>query len=161
MIGREETVSVIETTIDDMNPEIYSYLLEKLIGEGALDAYATPVYMKKTRPGNLLTVICRRENTEQLLELIFRETTTLGVRLREEKRRVLKRCFAMVSTPWGDVNIKIGYTGENERKILQAAPEYEECKKIAENSGTPLKEIYTTALAAFEKIKIDKGGDLL
>ncbi|MFX4261086.1 nickel insertion protein [Pelotomaculum propionicicum] len=153
MTGKEEKVIVIETTIDDMNPEIYSYILDKLIKEGALDAYTMPVYMKKNRPANLLSVICREEKLEMLLQLIFRETTTLGVRIREEKRRVLFRSFEKVSTPWGEVNIKIGRAGENDSEMLQIAPEYEECKTISEGCGVPLKKVYTAALLAFAELK--------
>lgn len=153
MIGKEEKVTVIETTIDDMNPEIYSYLLDKLIKEGALDAYAIPVYMKKNRPANLLSVICHEEKLEKLLETIFRETTTLGVRIREEKRRVLSRSFEKVKTPWGEVKVKIGFAGEDKNDMLQVAPEYEECKSISEKYGIPLKKVYIAALLAFEEFK--------
>ena len=102
MIGKEEHVIVIETAIDDMNPEIYSYLFEKLLMEGALDAYAAPIYMKKNRPANLLSVICREDKLETLLAIIFRESTTMGVRIREEKRRVLTRDYKEVKIPWGE-----------------------------------------------------------
>lgn len=153
MTGQEEKVTVIETTIDDMNPEIYSYILDKLIKEGAMDAYTVPVFMKKSRPANLLTVICREDNLEKILELIFRETTTLGVRLREEKRRVLSRRVEKVNTPWGEVKVKIGFTGEDNNEILQISPEYEECRKISENYGVPLKKVYTSTVLAFEKLK--------
>lgn len=151
MIGREEKVLVIETGIDDMNPEIYSYLLDKLLKEGALDAYTIPIYMKKNRPANLLSVICREENLEPLLEIVFRETTTLGVRIKEESRRVLYRSFEKVATPWGAVTIKMGYAGEDKKLMLQFAPEYEECRMISETRGVPLKKVYVTALAAFEE----------
>ena len=125
MIGKEEHVIVIETAIDDMNPELYSYLCEKLILEGALDAYAAPIYMKKNRPANLLSVICREDKLEPLLNIIFRESTTMGIRFREEKRRVLPRDSQEVKTPWGKVKVKIGFAGEDKKEILQIAPEYE------------------------------------
>lgn len=153
MIGKEETIIVLEAAIDDMNPEIYSYLLDKLFKEGALDAYLTPVYMKKNRPANLLSVICREVKLEKLLETVFRETTTLGVRIREERRRVLSRSFAKVKTPWGEVKVKIGFTGEDKTEILQFAPEYEECRSISERHGVPLKKVYTAALLAFSEAK--------
>lgn len=153
MIGREETILVLETAIDDMNPEIYSYLLDKLVKEGALDAYLTPVYMKKNRPANLLSVICRKEKLEKLLETVFRETTTLGVRIKEEKRRVLPRGFAEVKTPWGEVKVKIGFLDEDKKEILQFAPEYEECRSISERHGVPLKKVYAAALQAFSQLK--------
>jgi hypothetical protein len=153
MTGKEENIFVLEASIDDMNPEIYSYLIDKLIKEGALDAYLVPIYMKKNRPANLLTVICRELNLEKLLNTVFRETTTLGVRIREEKRRVLFRSFEKVSTPWGEVNIKIGRAGENDTEMLQIAPEYEECKSISEGCDIPLKKVYTAALLAFAELK--------
>ncbi len=156
MIGKEENIVVIEAAIDDMNPEIYSYLLDKLIKEGALDAYLIPVYMKKNRPASLLSVICHEVKLEKLLETVFRETTTLGVRIREEKRRVLARSFEKVKTPWGEVKIKIGFTGEDKKEILQFAPEYEECRSIAESCGIPLKKVYTAALLAFSELKENK-----
>ncbi|MCL6638569.1 MAG: LarC family nickel insertion protein [Firmicutes bacterium] len=153
MIGREETVTVIETAIDDMNPEIYSYLIDQLLKNGALDAYTIPVYMKKGRPASLLSVICKEEMRERLLEVIFAETTTLGVRMREEKRRVLARKFFDVETPWGKVRIKAGYRNGEGGDPLQIAPEYEDCRKIAEEKGVPLKEVYAAARQAAEKIK--------
>jgi hypothetical protein len=153
MIGREEKVLVIETGIDDMNPEIYSYLLDKLLKEGALDAFTVPIYMKKNRPANLLSVICREENLEHLLEIVFRETTTLGVRIKEERRRVLYRSFDKVATPWGEVTVKTGYAGEDKKLMIQSAPEYEECRAISETCGVPLKKVYAAALAAFEELE--------
>lgn len=152
MIGREETVIVIETAIDDMNPEFYSYIIEKLFQNGALDAYAVPVYMKKGRPANLLTVICKEEKVERVMEIVFTETTTLGVRMREDKRRVLARSFFDVETQWGKVRIKVGYRSEKDGEPLQIAPEYEECRRIAEEKGVPIKEVYAAARMAAEKV---------
>jgi len=160
MTGKEEIVTVIETTIDDMNPEIYSYLLDKLIRDGALDAYIIPVYMKKNRPANLLCVICYEEKLEKLLETVFRETTTLGVRIREEKRRVLCRSYVTVNTPWGEVTVKTGYAGEEKNEVLQIAPEYEECKSISEKFGVPLKKVYTAALLSFEELQRAKNAPI-
>ncbi|MEG3069617.1 MAG: LarC family nickel insertion protein [Peptococcaceae bacterium] len=160
MIGRQETVIVLEATIDDMNPEIYSYLLDTLIKKkGALDAYLTPIYMKKNRPANLLSIICREEQLEKLLETVFRETTTLGVRVRKEQRRVLPRSFAIVKTPWGEVKIKIGFLDENKKEIVQYAPEYEACRHISEKHGIPLKEVYNSALQAFVRQKENNQND--
>jgi len=153
MIGREETVRVIEAAIDDMNPEIYSYLIEKLIRDGALDAFATPVIMKKGRPANLLTVTCREERLEAVLQIIFLETTSLGVRIREEKRRVLRRTLAEVETTWGVVKIKEGYLDEAGVDPVQLAPEYEDCRRIAEEKGIPLKEVYDVARSLAERGK--------
>lgn len=153
MIGREETVFVLETAIDDMNPEIYSYITGKLIGEGALDAYTTPVYMKKGRPANLLTVICREDNYEKTMELIFKETTTMGIRFREEKRRVLERSVEEIELALGKVKVKIGFADKDKKTPVQIAPEYEDCRKIAEEKGVTLKDVYAAARTAAEKLR--------
>lgn len=149
----KETVMVIETGIDDMNPEFFPYLIDRLLTLGALDAFLTPIYMKKGRPANLLTVLCRKELLEHALATIFKETTTLGVRIREEERRVLGRRFFEVNTPYGKVSVKAGYLGQG-GKPVQMAPEFEDCKKIATAQNVPLKEVYAAAQrAADEKIK--------
>jgi uncharacterized protein (DUF111 family) len=158
MIGKEEHVIVIETAIDDMSPETYSYLFDKLIKEGALDVYASPIYMKKNRPANLLSVICRKDRLETMIEIIFRESTTMGMRMREEKRRVLPRDYTKVRTPWGEVNVKTGFAGENKKEVLQIAPEYEDCRNISERSGIPLKQVYSAALLAYEESMKENGG---
>lgn len=157
MIGKEEHVIVIESAIDDMNPELYSYLFEKLIKEGALDAYAAPLYMKKNRPANLLSVICREERLEALLDIVFRESTTMGVRISEEKRRVLPRDYKKAKTPWGEVRVKIGFASEDKKEVLQIAPEYEDCRNISDRSGIPLKQVYSAALLAYEESKKENG----
>lgn len=151
-IGRQETVLVIETGIDDMNPEFLPYLIERLLAAGALDAFLIPIYMKKGRPANLLKVLCKGEKLEQILQIIFKESTTLGVRMHEETRRVLQRSFFKVPTPYGEVTVKAGCAGPE--TVLQLAPEFEDCKRIASGTGTPLKEVYAAAQrSAFEKIK--------
>lgn len=151
MVGREETVLVLETAIDDMSPEIFSYLLAKLLKLGALDAYVIPIYMKKNRPAHLLTVICREGNSENLLEQIFAETTTFGVRITEEKRRILERSFTSVTTPWGEIKIKLGFSNGTRQKPIQVAPEYEDCCRAAEEHGIPFKDVYTETRLAFER----------
>ncbi len=151
--GTKEKIMVLETNIDDMNPEFFPFLIEQLLNNGALDAFLTPVYMKKGRPANLLTVLCRKEKIEPLLEVVFKETTTLGVRFREEKRRVLLRKIFKVVTPYGEVRIKTGST-EKGGLPVQVAPEFEDCKNIAVKQGVPLKEIYAAAQrAAHENAK--------
>ncbi len=157
-IGRQEKVLVIETGIDDMNPEFFPYLIERLLASGALDAFLIPIYMKKGRPANLLKVLCRGEKLEQILQIIFKESTTLGVRIHEETRRVLQRDFFQVSTPYGEVTVKAGYAGPE--TLIQLAPEFEDCKRIASGTGTPLKEVYAAAQrSAFEKIKEQENGE--
>jgi hypothetical protein len=149
----EEDIIVLETSIDDMNPEIFPYLMEQLLRNGALDAFLTPLYMKKGRPANLLTILCRKEKIEPLLAVVFKETTTLGIRIREEKRRVLFRKKFMAATPYGEISIKAGFTREGTLPV-QIAPEFEDCKKIAAQQGVPLKEVYAAAQrAAYESIK--------
>lgn len=151
--GDEDTLMVLETSIDDMNPEFFPYIVEKLLKLGALDAFLTPIYMKKGRPANLLTVLCRNEILEQALTVIFKEATTLGVRIREEKRRILRRTFFEVNTPYGNVSVKLGSLGQG-REPAQIAPEFEDCKQIAIKLGVPIKAVYAAAQrAAFEKSK--------
>jgi len=157
-IGKQEQVLVIETGIDDMNPEFFPYLIERLLASGALDAFLIPIYMKKGRPANLLKVLCRGEKLEQILKIIFKESTTLGVRIHEETRRVLQRGFFQVPTPYGEVTVKAGYAGPE--TLIQLAPEFEDCKRIASETGTPLKEVYAAAQrSAIEKIKEQERGE--
>ena len=151
--SEEDTIMVLETSIDDMNPEFFPYIVERLLKLGALDAFLTPIYMKKGRPANLLTVLCRKETLEHALTTIFKEATTLGVRIREEKRRVLRRKFFEVNTPYGNVSVKIGFLGQGNEPV-QTAPEFEDCKQIAMKLGVPIKDVYAAAKrAAFEKSK--------
>ena len=103
----QETISVLEANLDDLNPQVFGYVLDRLLEEGALDVFGVPVQMKKNRPGTLLTVLCRPEDTAKLEQIIFAETTTLGVRRREEKRQVLARKWVTVPTSWGEVRMKI------------------------------------------------------
>lgn len=140
----EDMSTVIETTIDDMNPELYGHIMDKLFQAGAMEVFLTPVYMKKNRPGTLLTVVSTLPDPHVLLKIIFQETSTLGVRLRQEKRYKLKRETHSLETPFGTVRIKMGRHGD---KITNIAPEYEDCRLLAEKNGTPLKEIYQKALS--------------
>lgn len=137
-----ESVCLVETNIDDMNPEIYEYLSEKLFEAGALDVYITPIIMKKSRPGSLLTIICRPHQHRQMAEIILSETTTLGVRYRIEERYAAARYLRKIQTKYGVVHIKVGQAVGN----IGFQPEYEDCKKIARSSGRPLKEIYNEVL---------------
>ena len=134
-----ETITIIETNIDDCSPEIIAYTMEKLFKAGANDVFFTPVYMKKNRPAVKLTVLCKNEYTDKMANIIFAETTTIGVRIREEKRICLERESAVVKTVYGDLKVKITGSDGGERK---AAPEYEDAKKLAETAGVPLYKIY-------------------
>ena len=131
-----EVVTVIETAVDDLTPQLVGYVTEQALAAGALDVMVTPVQMKKNRPGHLLTVLCEREKANSLCNLLLRETTTLGVRVREERRQCLQRKFATVSTAWGNVRVKLAYlNGE----LTNCSPEFDDCRRIAEQHKIPLK----------------------
>ena len=136
-VSREQAV-VIETNIDNMNPEIYEYLMEVLLKKGALDVALIPVQMKKNRPGILLKVIARENDKIELIETLFNETTTLGVRVNTVDRYTLFRKTDVVETPWGKVRIKIIEEPGGE---IVTSPEYEDCKRIARTKNIPLKQI--------------------
>jgi uncharacterized protein (TIGR00299 family) protein len=144
----EQVITVLETNLDDMNPQIYGYLTEQALAAGALDVYATPVQMKKGRPGVLLTLLCEPQHADALAALLFRETTTLGVRSYEARRRVLARETVTVETPLGSVRMKLARLNGS---VLNAAPEYEDCRRIAAARGVPLKQVLAEAALAFEK----------
>jgi uncharacterized protein (TIGR00299 family) protein len=142
----QDTVIVLEANIDDLNPQVFGYVMDRLLEEGALDAFGKPVQMKKNRPGMLLTVLCRPDDAAKLSHLIFTETTTLGVRQREEKRRILARQWVTVATRWGDVRLKVAsMNGE----ITNYAPEYEDCRRIAAERHVPLKNVMQEALQLY------------
>ena len=144
----DEEIAVIEANLDDMNPQIYGYFLEKALAAGALDVYTTPVQMKKNRPGTLLTVLCKPGDTNGLMELIFAETTTFGARTYRAQRRVLPREWVNVGTEFGEVRIKVSRVNG---RILHVAPEYEDCKKLAAEKDVPLQRVIASALRSYEK----------
>ena len=137
--SQEDWVSVLETNIDDMNPQFYEHVMSSLFEKGALDVFLTSTQMKKNRPGVLLTVICDEEKKEELLKTIFLETTTLGVRVSSTRRRKLKREAKSFQSSLGKVTIKIGMLGGN---IVNITPEYDDCKRIAAEKNLPLRDIY-------------------
>jgi uncharacterized protein (TIGR00299 family) protein len=137
-----EKITVLEANLDDLNPQVFGYVLDRLLEEGALDAFAVPVQMKKNRPGSLLTVLCKPEDAGKLAALIFAETTTLGVRRREEVRQTLARRWESVRTPWGEVRIKIASMNGT---VTNYMPEYEDCRKIAAEHHVPLKTVMQEA----------------
>jgi len=141
-----ETISVLEANIDDLNPQVFGYVLDRLLQEGALDVFGVPVQMKKNRPGTLLTVLCKSEDAGKLKQLIFAETTTLGVRRREEVRQTLARRWENVRTQWGEVRIKIASMNGT---VTNYAPEYEDCRKIAAEHHIPLKTVMQEATRAY------------
>jgi uncharacterized protein (TIGR00299 family) protein len=146
--GFDEEIAVVEANLDDMNPQIYGYFLEKALGAGALDVYTTPVQMKKNRPGTLLTVLCKPGDVNALMSLIFAETTTFGVRTYRAQRRVLPREWVSVGTEFGEVRIKVSRVNG---RILHVAPEFEDCKKLAAEKDVPLQRVIAEALRGYEK----------
>ena len=137
-----DTVAVLEANLDDLNPQVFGYVMDRLLEEGALDVFGMPVQMKKNRPGTLLTVLCKPEDASKLSHLIFTETTTLGVRRRDEVRETLARCWEKVRTQWGEVRIKIASMNGT---VTNYAPEYEDCRRIATEHHVPLKKVMQEA----------------
>jgi pyridinium-3,5-bisthiocarboxylic acid mononucleotide nickel chelatase len=142
----QDMITVLEANIDDLNPQVFGYVMDRLLEEGALDVFGMPVQMKKNRPGMLLTVLCRTEDTAKLTHLIFAETTTLGVRQREEKRQALAREWVTVTTQWGNVRLKVASMNGT---VTNYAPEYEDCRRIATERHVPLKNVMQEALQAY------------
>jgi uncharacterized protein (TIGR00299 family) protein len=144
--AESETIRVLEANLDDMNPQIYGYFLEKALTAGALDVFATPVQMKKNRPGMLVTVLCKPEDEAKFHEMLFAETTTLGVRSTAAERRVLAREWETVRTAFGEVRIKVARLNGH---IRQASPEFEDCRKLAEAQNVPLHLVMDGAMRAW------------
>jgi pyridinium-3,5-bisthiocarboxylic acid mononucleotide nickel chelatase len=140
---------LLEANVDDMSPEVFGYLFERLLEAGARDVYVTPVLMKKNRPGHLLSVLVDPGQTETLAEIILAETTSLGVRYHPVDRRMLPRTTVSVTTPYGDVQVKMAHLPGGQR----AAPEYEDCAHLARSKNVPLQTIYDAALVAAREIK--------
>ncbi len=136
-----EHLVLLETNIDDMNPEVYSYLLPLLLEKGALDVYLTNVIMKKGRPGTQISVLCNPDDAALFEQLLFDETTTLGIRKLAVERSALERAFIEVDTPFGKLTVKAALRGG---KPFRVSPEYEVCREIAEEKGIPIREVYHT-----------------
>ena len=134
----DKNITVIETNIDDMNPQIYEYVIEKLFKAGALDVFLTQIIMKKGRPGVRLTVLCSDDKKERLTAIIFRETTSIGIRFYEVQRKILDRKIMSVDTKYGKIKVKVSKYGDD---VVKITPEYEDCKKIAKKLNIPLIEI--------------------
>jgi len=148
VVGFDEEISVIEANLDDMNPQIYGYFLEKALAVGALDVYTTPVQMKKNRPGTLLTVLCKPQDASALTTLIFAETTTFVVRTTTAQRRILPREHVSVSTTFGEVRIKLSRING---RIQHAAPEFDDCRKLAVEKNVPLQQVINEALRRYQE----------
>jgi uncharacterized protein (TIGR00299 family) protein len=141
-----DAIVVIETNLDDINAEILGHFMEQALAAGALDVFHTAIQMKKNRPGVLLTVLCAEADADKFSELLVRETSAFGIRRYTAERRKLRREFVTVQTPHGTVTVKIG---KLDGQVLQAAPEFESCKKLADEAKVPIKEVYEAALRAF------------
>ena len=140
------TIRVLEANLDDMNPQIFGYLLEKALAAGALDVFATPVQMKKSRPGTLVTILCKPEDENKFQQMLFAETTTLGVRSHLVERHALPRDFVKVATRFGVVRVKLS---RDAGRIQHASPEFDDCRKLAEEQNVPLHEVMEQAMLRF------------
>jgi uncharacterized protein (TIGR00299 family) protein len=143
--AQEETVAILEANVDDLNPQLIGYLMDQAFAAGALDVFTTPVQMKKNRPGTMITILAPPDREHDTRELLFRESSTLGVRVRHETRYVLPRRYESVVTCWGEVRMKVaGVNG-----ISQYAPEYEDCRRIAAEHHVPLKHVMQEAIRLY------------
>jgi uncharacterized protein (TIGR00299 family) protein len=137
-----EVLVMLETNIDDLNPEIYDYVMARLFAANALDVFLSPIQMKKNRPATLLRVLCQPADVEALMKILFTETSTLGVRQQMVTRHCLSRSIQTVETPYGPVRVKVARWDEGG---VKAAPEYNDCRRLAEESGVSLREVYRAA----------------
>ncbi len=144
-----DTVAVLETNIDDMNPQLFGDVMERLLAAGALDVFLTPVQMKKNRPGTLFTVLCDVDRVEQMTGLLLSHTTSFGVRIHHAQRRKLAREIVTVKTRFGEIEVKIGRLGG---KIVSRSPEFESCKRAAAKAGVAIKDVQQEAARAAENI---------
>jgi uncharacterized protein (TIGR00299 family) protein len=142
----EEQIAILEANLDDLNPQLIGYIVDLAFAEGALDVFTAPVQMKKNRPGTVLTVLARPEHEGKLRALLFRESSTLGVRTRHEKRYALPRRHEAVVTPWGEVRMKVARLNG---AVHQYAPEYEDCRRIAAEHRVPLKTVMQEAIRLY------------
>jgi uncharacterized protein (DUF111 family) len=140
-----DEVCVLQTNLDDTNAELLGSFVEKALTSGALDVFHTPIQMKKTRPGVLLTVLCAEGDTEKFAELMLRETTAFGVRRQSAQRWKLRREVVRVRTSFGEAQVKLGRL---DGQLVQAAPEFESCRALALQAGVPVKQVYEAALRA-------------
>jgi uncharacterized protein (TIGR00299 family) protein len=145
--ANQDEIAVLETNIDNATPELLGYVSGLLMDNGALDAFYTPIYMKKNRPAWMLTVLAAKGTEDALAQLVLKETPTLGVRKRYETRYIMDREIVTVNTSIGEVHVKFASSGD----IRKAAPEYEDCRKIAAEKGLPLASVYETVLKELDK----------
>jgi uncharacterized protein (TIGR00299 family) protein len=141
-----ETITIMEANLDDLSPQVFGYVIDKLLEAGALDAFGVPVQMKKSRPGVVLTVLSKPKDAQKFAKIIFAETTTIGLRMRDENRYALVRRHQAVETQWGTVRMKIANLNGT---IANYAPEYEDCRTIAEQHNVPLKQFMQEAVRIY------------
>jgi uncharacterized protein (TIGR00299 family) protein len=153
----DETIAVIETNIDDMNPQAFGFVMDRAFQLGALDVYLTATQMKKSRPGVMLTVLCEPERREAITGMLLSETTTLGVRYYDARRRVLARVFETVTTRYGEVRVKVARDGV---RTVHFQPEYEDCARLARQVGVPVIEIQSAASARYRESIDDQNSQL-
>src|SRR6266581_817866 len=144
----DETLLMIETNIDDMSPQLFGYVMDRALEIGALDCYLTPTQMKKNRPGLLLSVLCRPDEREKFLQMLFAETTTIGARSYEVMRRALARETVRVETPFGSIDVKVASTSNG---TVNAMPEFEQCRAAAQQFGVALREVQEAARAVYTR----------
>ena len=142
----DELVSVIEANVDDMSPQLYGYFLEQALAAGALDVTCSSAQMKKNRPGLTISILCEPVKSDALSQLLFEQTTTIGVRIYEARRKVLEREQVTVETPYGAVQVKVA---RREGKVVNAAPEFDDCQRLATEKSVPLKQVIAAAEAAY------------
>jgi uncharacterized protein (DUF111 family) len=141
---------MIETNLDDASPQIIGHVMDRVFETGALDCYFTPVQMKKNRPGVLLSVLCGLSEKEQVITLLFTETTTLGIRSYEVERRALRRSVEQVETPYGLIDVKVAHLNG---RVVNEMPEFEQCREAAIRANVPLKVVEEAARVALAKIR--------
>jgi hypothetical protein len=145
-----ERLFVIEANVDDMNPQIFEHLTEELLSQGARDVWLTPAQMKKGRPATVLSALCDAARRDTLAAVVLRESTSIGVRWYEVWRTALDREIREVATPWGPVRVKVARRGE---EVVNVAPEYEDCRRVARTAGVPLKRVLQAAVRGFEEAR--------
>jgi pyridinium-3,5-bisthiocarboxylic acid mononucleotide nickel chelatase len=149
---KAETVMVLETALDDLSPQVLAWVAESALAVGAMDVMLTSVIMKKGRPGTLLTVLCSESKRPALERLILRETSTLGMRIRRDQRSCLERHHLPVQTPYGEIRMKIGNL---DGEVMNAAPEFEDCRAAAVRCDVPLKQVQQAAIAAYAQTSVE------
>ena len=146
-----QTLTLVETNIDDMNPELFGFVTARLLAADALDVWLTPIQMKKNRPATQLCALCENDARDAVIAAILRETTTLGVRVSSIERASLEREMQSVSTPWGEVRVKVARWAE--QNVVRAAPEYDDVSRLAHEQDVPAHEIYAAAQRAWQEMR--------